>query len=118
MKNPEWDNSKHAISTRVPSGPGREACARCHTGGGFKGYTDNLGSTTPYATNTVYTGITCATCHEPHDATNPHQLRAGTNIVLGDGTTVTNAGLGGFCMNCHQSRNGPVNGSIVGYPAV
>jgi hypothetical protein len=116
VKNPEWDNSKHAISTRVPSGPNRTACARCHTAGGFKGYVENFGVNQPYATNTVYTGITCAACHEPHDATNPHQLRTGTLITLGDGTTVTNAGLGGFCMNCHQSRNGSVSNSIVKYP--
>lgn len=115
----EWNNSKHAVATRTPSGPTRAACARCHTGGGFAGYADTLGTTNTYTTNnanTVYTAITCATCHNPHDAGKPHQLRAGPSITLGDGTTVTNAGDGGFCMNCHQSRNGSVTNSIVKYP--
>lgn len=115
----EWNVSGHAVNTRVPSGAGRAACARCHTGGGFAGYADALSSNTPYTTNnadTAYTPITCTTCHDPHDVTNPHQLRTANNIVLGDGTAVTNAGFGGFCMNCHQSRNGSVTNSIVLYP--
>jgi hypothetical protein len=116
IKNPEWNNSKHAISTRIPSGPNRTACARCHTAGGFEGYIENMTVNQPYATNTVYTGITCAACHDPHDASNPHQLRAGSTVTLGAGITVTNAGTGGFCMNCHQSRNGSVTNSIVNYP--
>ena len=119
IKTAEWLNSKHAINTRVPSGAGRQACARCHTGGGFAAYADTLGTTNLYTTNNAdvaYTPITCQTCHDPHDATNPHQLRAGVNVLLADGlTTVTNAGLGGFCMNCHRSRNGSVSNSVVQY---
>jgi hypothetical protein len=118
-RNAEWNNSKHAVATRVPSGPARAACARCHTGGGFAQYAATLGTTNVYTTNhadTVYTAITCATCHDPHDDSNPHQLRAGETVTLGDGTTVTNAGAGALCMNCHQSRNGSVTNSIVKYP--
>ncbi len=115
----EWNNSGHAVAPRSPSGAGREACARCHTGGGFAQYAETLGTTNIYTTNnadTVYTALTCATCHDPHDDSNPHQLRAGHDITLGDGTTVTNAGAGGFCMNCHQSRNGSVTNSLVNWP--
>ena len=118
-KSAEWNNSLHARPTRSPARADRPQCARCHTGGGFAQYADTLGTTNIYTTNnanTVYTAITCATCHDSHDATNPHQLRAGPNITLGDGTSVTNAGSGGFCMNCHQSRNGSVSNSIVKYP--
>ena len=120
IKSAEWNNSLHARVTRTPSGSvSREACARCHTGGGFAGYAETLGTTNIYSitgADTTYTALTCATCHNPHDAGNPHQLRAGPNITLGDGTSVTNAGAGGFCMNCHQSRNGSVTNSIVKYP--
>jgi hypothetical protein len=35
----EWANSLHAHSTRTPSGPGREACVRCHTTYGFIAFT-------------------------------------------------------------------------------
>jgi hypothetical protein len=120
FKNAEWNNSIHARATRTPSGAGRAACARCHTGGGFAGYMDTVNAGTTYTTNnadTTYTAITCQTCHNPHDATNPHQLRAGSSVLLADGfTVVTNAGLGTICMNCHRSRNGSVSNSIVQYP--
>lgn len=116
----EWNNSKHAVATRTPTGTSRAACARCHAGGGFAAYADTLGTTNTWTgTNTAYTtytAITCATCHDPHDASNPHQLRAGHDITLDDGTLVTNAGAGGFCMNCHQSRTGSVTNSLVKFP--
>ena len=117
VKSAEWNVSLHANTTRTPSGPGREACVRCHTAGGFIGYVKNLGSSNTYATNTVFEALTCQTCHEPHDATNPHQLRTGLNYTLPDGTAVTNAGFGGFCMNCHHSRNGSATNNIAKYPS-
>ena len=58
--------------------------------------------------NTTYYPITCQACHDPHNYSNPHQLRMGYNLTLSDGTAVTNAGAGGFCMECHNSRNGSV----------
>ena len=115
----QWNNSIHARPTRTPSGSSRAACVRCHTAAGFIGYAATLGTTNTYVTNnvnTVYEAITCQTCHDPHDAAHPHQLRAAPSITLGDGTVVTNAGAGAFCMNCHQSRNGSVTNSIVKYP--
>lgn len=114
----EWNNSVHALNTRTPSGWGRAACARCHTGGGFAGYAYALNNSIAYTTNGVdtnYTAITCAVCHDPHDATYDAQLRLPSAITLGDGSVITNAGLGGFCMNCHQSRNGSVTNSVVQY---
>jgi len=110
VKNAEWNNSRHAIVTRTPSGPSRVNCVRCHTAPGFAGFINH--DTT---TNTVYEAITCQACHDPHDASNPHQLRAGYDNTLPDGTTVTNAGSGGFCMNCHRSRNGEANANVANY---
>jgi hypothetical protein len=113
----EWNNSRHAVTTRTPSGPSRYNCVRCHTAGGFTGYIDNLGSTATYTTNTVFEAITCQTCHDPHDASNPHQLRFGSDsITLSCGATITTAGAGTICMNCHQSRTGSVTNSIELYP--
>lgn len=105
IKNPEWNNSKHAISTREPSGPGRDQCIGCHTGIGFAARMD--GETT---TNTAYEPIGCAACHDPHDATNPHQLRNVGPVTLKDGfTTISNGGKGELCMNCHMSRRNATN---------
>ncbi len=112
-KTAEWNNSRHAIATRSPSGAGREACVRCHTARGFTEFVDSGGSA--YVTNTVYEAITCAACHDPHDATNPHQLRAAPVYTLPEGTTVTNAGLGALCMQCHHSRNGSASNNVALY---
>jgi hypothetical protein len=106
LRTTEWSNSRHAIATRTGSGPNRYNCVRCHTAGGFKGFMDNVGNTNGYTTNTVYEAITCSTCHDPHDATNPHQLRAALNYDFADGNSFTNVGAGALCMQCHHSRNG------------
>jgi hypothetical protein len=120
IRSAEWNNSKHAVATRTPSGPTRAACARCHTAGGFAQYAATLGTTNVYTTNnaiTVYEAITCSSCHDPHDASKPHQLRAPESVLLADAVTVvTNAGAGSLCMDCHRSRNGPATNSIVRYP--
>ncbi|MDB6038769.1 MAG: hypothetical protein JWM99_2610 [Verrucomicrobiales bacterium] len=115
IKFAEWNSSLHSHTTRTPSGPGRENCVRCHTAAGFRNFTEFAGSNTPYATNTVYEPITCAACHDPHDATNPHQLRAANKYTLPEGTTVTNVGSGALCMTCHHSRNGEATQNVANY---
>jgi nitrate reductase cytochrome c-type subunit len=115
----EWQNSGHANMTRVPSGSAsRIACVRCHTAPGFIEYCNNLTSPGTYVTNYNFEALTCQGCHDPHDASNPDQLRTSVNVTLADGTLVTNGGVGGFCMNCHTSRNGSVTNSLVEYPAL
>jgi hypothetical protein len=135
FKSAEWNNSLHAAASSHPSGPADKACVRCHTAPGFVGWaaaggmavqnqyptniicshfgTTNILTTTP---DTTYYPITCQACHDPHDASNPHQLRMGYNVTLSDGTVVTNAGAGGFCMECHNSRNGSVTNMMAKYP--
>jgi hypothetical protein len=120
----EWNNSLHARPTRTPSGPTRPQCARCHTASGFAAYTETLGTTNAWTgTNvafTTYEAITCASCHDPHNDKNPHQLRAAESVKLADGENIamiTNAGAGSLCMNCHQSRTGSYTNSLVEYPA-
>lgn len=115
-KTAEWNNSRHAVATKTPSGANRNNCVRCHTATGFVQYIDHAGTTNvPYVTNTVYEAITCAACHDPHDPENPHQLRAANVYTLPEGTTVTNVGLGALCMECHHSRNGSAEDNIVNY---
>jgi hypothetical protein len=112
-KTAEWKNSRHAIATRSPSGAGRDACIRCHTAKGFVDFISSGG--TPYVTNTVYEAITCAACHSPHSGANAHQLRSAPLYTLPEGTTVTNAGLGALCMQCHHSRNGAATNNVLKY---
>jgi hypothetical protein len=127
----EWNNSLHASSARETS----PACVRCHTAPGFAGwataggmsaqnlYPNNVISAYGLSTNilttppnTTYEAVTCQACHDPHNASNPNQLRLGYNVTLSDGTVVTNAGAGGFCMECHNSRNGSVTNMLAKYP--
>jgi hypothetical protein len=115
VKTTEWNHSRHAVATRTPSGPTRNNCVRCHTAPGFEQFIEHAGNTNTYATNTVYEAITCAACHDPHDASNPHQLRAANTYTLPEGTTVTNVGLGALCMTCHHSRNGAASQNITNY---
>ena len=106
-KTAEWNNSRHATMGSHTSA----ACSRCHTAQGFANYLDGKPAVaTPYEVHS------CASCHDPHDATNPHQLRAGHTTILNEGTVVEHAGAGGFCMNCHQSRTGSITNSLVNYP--
>ena len=114
-KTAEWSNSRHAVATRTPSGPTRSNCVRCHTAGGFADFIEHAGNPAPYVTNTMYEAITCAACHDPHDASNPHQLRAANSYTLPEGTTVTNVGLGALCMECHHSRNGSATTNIANF---
>ena len=90
---------------------GRAGCAPCHTGSGYVEWVnegrpvDEYGLPDDLDFVPEPTTITCAACHDPHDATYIHQLRlAPTN--LGDGTPVTieEYGTGALCMHCHRSR--------------
>lgn len=100
IKVQEWEGSKHSVATRYPTGERRESCVRCHSGAGFIDFVDG---TDRYGT--IYEAVTCSTCHDPHDATNPHQLRKVDAVTLMDEeTVVTKGGLGKLCMNCHISR--------------
>ena len=131
FKNAEWNISLHARSARQTG----STCVRCHTGPGFTGwataggmssqnlYPTNVIAANAFSTNilttapdSTYEAITCQACHNPHDASNPHQLRMGYNVTLSDGTVVTNAGSGGFCMECHNSRNGSYATMMANYP--
>lgn len=98
----QWDQSRHAIATNYPTGPGREACVRCHTAKGFAQFVDKVPTTDPYF-DASYQPISCAACHDPHDKTNDHQLRT-MSVKLANGTEIKDGGRGLLCMNCHQSR--------------
>ena len=114
IKGTEWYISGHALTTRIPSGAGRGACVACHTSTGFLARFDQSTST-----NLSYAAIGCQTCHEPHGLTaptnNPHLLRTLANVTMPDGTTVTNAGEGALCLQCHRVRNGAAATNVANY---
>ena len=99
-----WDTSNHASPTGYPTGDGRESCVPCHSGIGFVMSHDPDYAEEPISTEA--TPISCAVCHDPHSAENPHQIRVLEDVELGNGVIVTaeEAGAGVLCMNCHKSR--------------
>jgi hypothetical protein len=132
-----------------PNG-GAAHCARCHTAQGFARYarqlengyagwltTDGLppanadaGAPSNAATDAWLTSIgltratvqpqTCAACHDPHDATNPAQLRLSDGVPgLPNGqATIAKVGAGMVCMACHNSRNGEADDFTPPPPAI
>lgn len=101
VRNIEWNSSRHAIAVEETE----PSCARCHAAKGFANYTS--GKT---AVAVPYEVITCAACHDPHSATNTHQLRGMAAVTLMDKkTTITEGGTGLMCMNCHMSRRDATN---------
>jgi hypothetical protein len=111
-------------------------CGRCHTAQGFGQYAGQLnqgypglltadgqpaapGNPSPNAatigslaklglTQAAVEPVSCAACHDPHDATNPRQLRIYDAVAaLPNGmTSVSGTGEGMICIACHNTRNG------------
>jgi hypothetical protein len=98
IKNAEWSNSLHA-ATAVDRGS--TSCNVCHSGIGFIEAANGVSADDM---NVDYAPIGCATCHDPHDAANPHQVRKTEPVELGNGEIITEGGTGLLCMNCHKSR--------------
>lgn len=97
IKPVQWDVSKHANGSNFFSGSSRWSCTPCHNGQGF---IDKIKGRTQSVTEVIK--ITCATCHDPHDASQPHQLRNVTvNLMNG---VAFDGGTGALCVNCHQGR--------------
>jgi predicted CXXCH cytochrome family protein len=112
-------------------------CGRCHSAQGFSRYAKQLkagymgfltsdskplDTAVPPSNHTAtvaeMTGFgmtvanvesqTCQACHNPHDASNPAQLRLWDSVTaLPNGlTNVSAMGTGMICAACHNSRNG------------
>lgn len=105
----QWEISGHAQKNAqaftYPVGEDRASCVRCHSGVGFIDWAAGL----PTEEQRVdYQIITCAVCHDPHDVSNPNQLRVFDSVVLPDGTEVAEAGPSATCISCHNARRSAV----------
>lgn len=96
----QYNASVHANPTTLARGSST-SCAPCHSGSGFVAWIK--GGKAALTTAPAVEKISCAVCHDPHDATNLYQLRTLTT-TLANGTTIANIGTGALCMNCHQAR--------------
>ncbi|HET7503852.1 MAG TPA: cytochrome c3 family protein, partial [Kofleriaceae bacterium] len=119
-------HASRAGMTRGVSASGMNAsCGRCHVAQGFTLYADALAKgkiglaalpadptdplKDPLKQVTLVNAepVTCVACHDPHDATNPNQLRFyGDTPLLPSGFAGHGMGKGALCLTCHNSRNG------------
>jgi hypothetical protein len=64
-------------------------------------------------------GVVCATCHDPHSADNPGQMRAVDDVPLvtanNESPIISDGGVGKLCMHCHHARRGPESQIANGY---
>jgi hypothetical protein len=128
----EWatrreDGAGHSSRDGARNGAGgtglSPSCGRCHVAQGYTLYARLLAQgkialnsvdATTMATITLANAepVTCVACHDPHDATNPYQLRfSGDTPLLPAGFAGRGMGTGAVCLTCHNSRNGAQSGS-------
>ena len=96
----EWSQSRHGLMDPYPQG--RADCESCHTGEGalqvFAPNAEYLEQASVEGNLTNNLPITCAVCHDPHDASNPGQLR----FPIDEPDVELN-----LCMKCHHKRAEP-----------
>lgn len=102
----QWNASSHPITAELSEGhvAERDSCRVCHTGEGFV-YGVAMDRPIPQLDTHDYHGITCSSCHDPHDSEHEHQLRLAGDTMLPSGQVFEDAGKGGLCMNCHNTRS-------------
>jgi hypothetical protein len=67
--------------------------------------------------NTTYYPITCQACHDPHNATPIRTNCAWATMSRSPMAPWSRMpAAGGFCMECHNSRNGSVTNMMAQYP--
>jgi predicted CXXCH cytochrome family protein len=91
----QWTSSRHST---VRAGPaGNPACNSCHRA---QAALESWGVRAEYREKRQpqHFAITCAVCHDPHDTTNPHQLRLPIDVPSEERN---------LCMQCHHKRGTP-----------
>jgi predicted CXXCH cytochrome family protein len=92
----QWAVSRHA-NVRAGTPTTNAACLGCHRG---QNAAQQLGVRAEYRERhePQALAITCGVCHDPHDATNPGQLRMPIDVHSEEEN---------LCMKCHQRRGTP-----------
>jgi hypothetical protein len=96
----QWEYSLHGsgdtwLENRTAEGS--SVCERCHTHEGFLAYVTGVQEDT-----TVFSRITCFTCHAPH-TTGTLALRIDDPVALANAASY-DKGESNVCVGCHQSR--------------
>jgi hypothetical protein len=117
-KGEQLKNAAHsdaaAAAFNEPIGPTRQACVRCHSGEGYASFLENPTNQAAWV-NEKQT-IVCATCHDPHSAANPWQLRIVSTPIELPFEVTKDVGLSATCFECHNSRADPANAIRSSFP--
>jgi predicted CXXCH cytochrome family protein len=91
----QWASSRHANVRASPAG--NPSCSSCHRG---QDVLRSWGVRSEYQEKnaTEHLPIGCGVCHDPHDATNPKQLRMPIDVASEEEN---------LCMQCHHKRGTP-----------
>jgi predicted CXXCH cytochrome family protein len=99
---PFWEEWRQSIHANMGRHADEAECQECHTGqGALKAWGVTAaykGSEEPITPENAL-GITCAVCHDPHDATNTAQLRWPLESTNREEN---------LCMKCHYRRTEPL----------
>ncbi|TET18714.1 MAG: hypothetical protein E3J78_05890, partial [Candidatus Cloacimonadota bacterium] len=107
MFSSQWQESKHSHSADMGFVVSNTSCITCMTSGGF---VDSIINGNPPVVAEFPEPINCIACHDPHDATNSHQLRLfGTVDLYGN---LVNADISAVCMVCHNDQGAQVGESV------
>jgi hypothetical protein len=118
----EWSESPHNFDeTSAHDAPTNGGCQGCHEGvSAAERLADEAGLAqfyggAPYGTAARDTvgnpiqPIVCSTCHDPHTADNPGQVRTIANVPLieanNESPVIIEGGVGKLCMQCHHARH-------------
>lgn len=92
----EWRSSKHArvIASRATN----PSCIGCHEAKGILTAWGVKSTFREQSTTGEHLAVTCAVCHDPHDARNEGQLRFPMDVAVVEEN---------LCMKCHRRRATP-----------
>jgi hypothetical protein len=113
-----WHGSGHRLAQESPASIG--SCVRCHAAAGAVdpravGFSYASGAPPaipPPTADGRESAATCATCHDPHAADRPAQLRLSGEVVLPSGATVP-AGKAAGCFHCHNARTSVLDAAVL-----
>lgn len=108
----QWGESGHADVTSAAFSHAfsedQAACLTCHSAEAFIDYTaGKKGSLRRFAGRVGFQPVTCAVCHDPHNAQYEAQLRVYDNVTMPNGKEAAKARAAAACMICHNGNTNP-----------
>jgi predicted CXXCH cytochrome family protein len=110
-----WAQTPHAIAGDSSSAL-KPLCYSCHDGTqATSGMNSVFVTTKRNHKNETGAGNDCDRCHDPHDNTKTHFMRA-TGVAAGGGTVALQGG-GNICASCHSNHDGSTSHMVNAVPS-